>query len=176
VRDKLAALRRPPPDDRGRVTQARPPGGELGAASATAVPRAVLVAFAEPASAAPLVAALDAEVDAWVRARHRQPRKIDPSKLDPKTAAASVAASGGDLAFGFWILDYSAEPGPPPMARARVRVQITSASAVVFDRVVATDTVLGDKGSSPWALARRVAREVLAILRPHVRRTVPSWQ
>jgi hypothetical protein len=62
------------------------------------------------------------------------------------------------------------------MARARVRVWIADASAVVFDRVVVTDTVVGDKGLAPPELAARVAREVLAILRPHLRRQVPSWE
>jgi hypothetical protein len=54
-------------------------------------------------------------------------------------------------------------------------VQITDANAVLFDRVIATDTVVGDKGLPVAELAGRVAREVLAILRPHVRRTVASW-
>jgi hypothetical protein len=45
----------------------------------------------------------------------------------------------------------------------------------VFDRVVVTDTVVGDKGVAQPELAARVAREVLAILRPHMRRRVPSW-
>ncbi len=61
------------------------------------------------------------------------------------------------------------------MARARVRVRVADTSEVLFDRVVITDTVLGDKGSGPQELAARVAREVLAILRPHMRRRVRSW-
>jgi hypothetical protein len=61
------------------------------------------------------------------------------------------------------------------MARIRVRVQVTNASAVVFDRVVATDTVVGERNLSVAEMAARVCREVLAILRPHVRRSVPSW-
>jgi hypothetical protein len=62
------------------------------------------------------------------------------------------------------------------MARARVRVQILGPRAVVFDRVVVTDTVLGDPGRGPLEVAARVAREVLAILGPHLRRSVPSWR
>jgi hypothetical protein len=56
-----------------------------------------------------------------------------------------------------------------------VRVQISDARKVVFDRVVATDTVLGERGMAPPELAARVAREVLAIVRPHLRRSVPAW-
>jgi hypothetical protein len=124
----------------------------------------------------PLLAALDAAVADWGRAQHRPIQKLDPGALDREGAARNVAASGADFALGFWILDYAPEAGALPMARARVRVQITDARAVVFDRVVATDTVLGEPGLGGAELATRVAREVLAILRPHLRRIVASWQ
>jgi energy-converting hydrogenase Eha subunit H len=62
------------------------------------------------------------------------------------------------------------------MARARIRVQLTDARSVVFDRIVVTDTVVGENGIAPAELAARVAREVLVILRPHLRRSVPLWQ
>jgi hypothetical protein len=176
VRDKLAALRKPPPDDHGRVVQVRPPSR----AEPAAVPpdRPVLVAIADlrrPAGTAVLLGAFDTAVVDWVRARGREVRKLDPGKLDPKVAARSVAAEGGGVAFGFWVLGYEHDATPLPMARARVRVQITDANAVLFDRVIATDTVVGDKGMSVPELAGRVAREVLAIMRPHVRRAVASW-
>jgi hypothetical protein len=175
VRDKLAALRKPP-DDHGRVVQVRPPARTEPAA----VPsdRPVLVAIADlrrPAGTGVLLGAFDTAVAGWVRARGREVRKLDPGKLDPKVAAQSVAAEGGGVAFGFWVLDYEQDAAPLPMARARVRVQITDASAVLFDRVIATDTVVGEKGLPVVELAGRVAREVLAILHPHVRRMVASW-
>jgi hypothetical protein len=129
----------------------------------------------KPAGPGVLLAALDTAVAEWVGGHKREVKKVDPGKLDPRIAAKSVAAEGSDLAFGFWILGYEADAGPLPMSRARVRVQITDASAVVFDRVIATDTVVGDRGLSVADLAARVAREVLAILRPHVRRSVASW-
>lgn len=176
VRDKLAALRKPPPEDHGRVIQVRPP---VGAEPRPAPPdRPVLVAIVDsrrPAGTGVLLGALDTAVADWIRAHHREVRKLDPGKLDAKIAAHSVAAEGSDLAFGFWILDYAPDASPLPMARVRVRVQITDATAVLFDRVIATDTVVGETGMAVADLAGRVAREVLAILRPHVRRTVPSW-
>jgi len=46
---------------------------------------------------------------------------------------------------------------------------------VVFDRVVVTDTIVGERRMPPAELAIRVAEEVLAILRPHVRRAVSPW-
>jgi hypothetical protein len=62
-----------------------------------------------------------------------------------------------------------------PVATARVRVRIADAERVVFERVVVTDTVVGERGMAPAALAARVAAEVLAILRPHARRAVAAW-
>ena len=167
VRDRLAELLRPPVADPPR------PAGPA------RIDRPLLVAITDARRGAPpvpLLAALDAAVADWGRAQHRAIQKLDPGELDRKRAARTVAASGADLAFGFWILDYAAETGALPMARARVRVQITDARAVVFDRVVATDTVLGEPGLRAPELAARVAREVLAILRPHLRRSVASWQ
>jgi len=175
VRDKLAALHRAPSEDHGRVIQVRPPAGVPQPAGEN---RPVLVSVVDarkPAGTGVLLAALDGAVTEWVRGHKREVKKIDAGKLDPKIATKAVVAEGSDLAFGFWILGYTADTAPLPMARARVRVQITDASAVVFDRVVTTDTVVGDRGISVAELAARVCREVLAILRPHVRRTVASW-
>ena len=174
VKDRLASIRKAP---------AAPPG-EHGGLHATAPPprpaadSVVLVAIADRRAGAPhdaLLGALQAEVDAWARAAHREPRTIEASQLGDKRAAPTVRASGAGAALGFWIVGYTQEIGALPMARARVRVQISDATAVVFDRVVVTDTVLGDKGLAPAELAARVAREVLAILRPHVVRSVPAW-
>jgi len=177
VKDKLAAPHRQaqPLDDHGHghvIQTATPP-------APSAVDRPMLVALADATHAprgALLLGALDAAVAEWTHAHHRQVGKLDPGKLDPKLAPKAVAAAAADRAIGFWILDYQPEAGELPMARARVRVRIADASAVLFDRVVVTDTVLGEKGLAPAELAARVAREVLAILRPHMRRHVGSWE
>jgi len=174
VRAKLAALRSRVPDDNdhGRVVQT--------AALATA-DRVVLVALADsmhragssgPVSPAPLLGALAAAVSEWAHAHHRQVRTVEMDKLGSR----GLIDGNAELAIGLWILAYTPEAGATPMARARVRVRVADASAIVFDRVVATDTVLGDKGSGQPELAARVAREVLAILRPHMRRHVRSWE
>lgn len=167
VRERLAAAHRAD-EDHGRIVAAHP---------APAADRAVLVAIAGgrgAPDAGPLAGALDAAVTSWTRAHHRQPHRTAPDKLTP----AELAAQSAELAIGFWILDFAvdtAEPGQVELARARVRVQVTDRRAVVFDRVVTTDTVVGDRGLPRPELAARVAREVLAILRPHLRRSVPSW-
>jgi hypothetical protein len=172
VQARLAALRAPPSDDRG------PPRSEPARAPAAAPDRFVAIALADasrPSSGA-LVTAIEAAAADWARAHGRQSRKLDASQLDPRVAAQAVATTGADLAIGFWILAYTPETAALPMARARVRVRIADAGAVLFDRVVATDTVLGERGMAPSALAARVAREVFDILRPHVRRRVPTWR
>ena len=143
----------------------------------------MLVAVADArrtADPGPLRGALEAAVASWARAHHRVQHSVDPARLDAAQVARTVTAGGADLSIGFWILGWTFDPpadaGKPAMARARVRVQISDARAVVFDRVVATDTVLGDPGRGQPELAARVAREVLAILGPHIQRSVPSWR
>jgi len=168
IRDRLAAIQR-----------SSAAGDRAGGRRLPVADRPMLVAITDErhgTQAAILLGALDAAIADWARDHHRPIQKLDPRKLDRKHAAGAVAASGTDLAVGFWILDYAPETGALPMARARVRVQITDASAVRFDRVVVTDTVLGDPGLRSPELASRVAREVLGILRPHLARNVPSWR
>ncbi|HEX3761099.1 MAG TPA: hypothetical protein VHW23_20530 [Kofleriaceae bacterium] len=168
VRELLAALP-PEPDDHGRVVELPP---------VPAPDRPVLVAVdaAGTPDLGPLRGALATAAADWTRAHHRVPRDADPARLAP----AALSPAGADLAIGFsilgWTVESPADPHQPAMARARVRVQIVSPRAVVFDRVVATDTVLGDPGHGQPELAARVAREVLAILGPHMRRSVPSWR
>lgn len=70
------------------------------------------------------------------------------------------------------VRGYEVVAGAVPMARARVRLAIGSQ----FDRVLFTDTVVGDKGMASDALAARVAQEVLVIARPHLKRVVTSWR
>jgi len=167
VSDRLAKLQRPAPaDDRARAAPPRP----------AAVERPMLIAVSEAGrTPSPLHQALDAALPPWARAHRRTVEPRPPGQLEPTAAANTVAASTSDLAIGFSILDYAAEGGAVPMARARVRVRIADAQRVRFDRVVATDTVIGERGLAPAELAARVAREVLAILRPHLRQCVPGW-
>jgi len=169
VRDRLAATQRPPADTRS---------GAPVAAAARPAERIVLVAISDArrgAKAVALTGVFDAALAGWARLHHCELRAHDASKLDRKIVAKTVEAARADAAIRLTLLDYAPTGAPVPMARARVRVQVADAHAVVFDRVVATDTVLGDRGSSPAELAARVAREVLAIVGPHLRRSVPSW-
>lgn len=160
VRDRLATLRRA---TEGARIEARP-------ATAPVRPISVAIADGRGGDAGPLPAALDAAVASWAQAHHRTAQKIDPGKLAPGT---------GEFAIGFTILAYRVDdlPAAPRVqaARARIRVQIIGPRGVVLDRVVATDSVIGEPGLGQPELAARVSREVLAILRPHMRRGLPSW-
>ena len=69
-----------------------------------------------------------------------------------------------------YVRTFKIDSGTVPTARARVQVRIKDTK---FDRIVRTDTIVGDKSFTPDQLAARTAREVLAILRPHLRRALP---
>lgn len=169
VRDQLAALAERPGGDRG-----------VRAAPASAGPRPLLVAIG---GAEPLRGALAGAAERWARAARREPRAVEPRALDGALAPKAVAAANAERAVLFEVVGYSVSASPGklpgardvPLARARVRVRIFDASAVVFDRVVTTDSIVGERRMPPDELAARVADEVLAILRPHVRRAVSRW-
>jgi hypothetical protein len=135
----------------------------------------LLALIARAPAGEPLRAALSEAITPWAAAVHRESKAIDAPKLAGKLAASSVKEAGGELAISFEVKSFEVTQGKVPFARARVRVRIVDASSVLFDRVVVTDSVLGERGSTPEVLAQRTAREVLDILRPHLRRLVASW-
>lgn len=100
------------------------------------------------AQLAALRTALDRELPAWL-------------KSEPYTATLSLE-----------VLSYSVEKGKVPFAHARVRARVSNSRGLRFDRVVVTDTIVGDAGIAPEQLAERTAREVLAIVRPNLRRAL----
>jgi hypothetical protein len=55
-------------------------------------------------------------------------------------------------------------------------VRFVDRDKVRFDRVVVTDTILGDRTITPEAFAARAAREVLASVQPNLRRAVSTWK
>jgi len=123
------------------------------------------------AASDPLAGALSSEFQPWA---HRPVRPLPNTLVD---MLGPSNTTGYDIAIGFEVLGYATATleGNIPSARARVRVRVLSKGQVVFDRVVRTDTVVGDKGIASDALAARTARDVLAIARPHIKRAVPSW-
>ncbi len=171
VKTRLEAMHKPPASiDRG------PPPTDVHAAVVAPEPaRGLLVMVnASEDSETPLRQALDEAITPWAQRRQfaARPSKILNQKLSP----AAVSSEGAQLGMAFEIKRYDVSDGTIPMARARVHVRITDAQAVLFDRVVITNSVVGDKGLSRAALAARTAREVLEILRPHLKRLVSTWR
>ena len=123
-----------------------------------------------------LRAPLTAAVASWANKHLREPMPVEADKLSRKLAAQTVKASGQDLAIGFEILAFEIKPDEIPLGRARVRVRISDAVGIVFDRVITTDTIVGDKRLAVERLAERTAREVIDIMRPHVTRSVAGWR
>jgi hypothetical protein len=98
-------------------------------------------------------------------------RVLLSTPLDRETALwAATQRYDGKLALE--VLSYNVRPGKVPTAWARVSVRIYDGNGIKFNRVVRTDTIVGDRDASPDQLAARAAREVLAIVQPHLRRTL----
>jgi len=97
-----------------------------------------------------------------------------------REAVLWAAAQRDQTTVRFAVIAYSVKvDNKVPMARARVQVKIGDSECGAkgrpickFDRVMRTDTVVGDTDAPAEQLAARTAREVLAILRPHLRRAM----
>lgn len=165
VRARLAAMTTPTPPSPAPPSTTPP------------APRPTLVAIAVPGPAQDgFRAALASSIAEWLSARTRTAVDTPPPRLAKRDAVATVKASGDDLGLAFEVLGYEVHGTTVPLARAKVRVRAASPAGIEFDRVVVTDTVVGDRGMSAAALASRVAREVLDILRPQFARKVRTWR
>lgn len=171
IRERLAALDRANPDH-GNVTQVRnPPVREPKIVAKT--PMLVGIRWSSP-TAEPFRVALSDAVDRWSSVAHREPRMVDASALGAKLAPQTLTTAKVSHAVAFEILDFTVKTKKNvPLAKARVRVRISDTASVKFDRIIITDTIVGDHQMAPAALAARVADEVLAILRPHMKRVTP---
>ncbi len=162
VKTQLAAL---------HTTSTAPPAPDHHHAT-TQAPAAPTPVLAEVLGGGPLASALTAELPGWAH------RPIDPlpNVLIDMVVPTMPATHARDLAMALDILAFTVESGEVPLAHARVRVRVVDKSQVVFDRVIRTDTIVGDRKQASDALAVRTAREVLAILEPHLRRKVAGWR
>jgi len=171
VRTRLAELAPPAPPPATVVPTPTPPS------TVAPAPRPTLVAIvARDRSQEVFRAALSAAVTDALGARSRTPVETPIAKLSKRDAATTVKATGQDLGMAFEVLGYEVLGKTVPLARARVRVRVADAAGLVFDRIVITDSVVGDRGMQLDAVAARVAREVLDILRPHFARKVATWR
>jgi hypothetical protein len=76
----------------------------------------------------------------------------------------------------FELLTFAITPGKIPLAKARVRMRVYDGAKVKFDRIIHTDTIVGDHDITEQAFAERAAREVLLIANPNLKRTLPDWK
>jgi hypothetical protein len=126
------------------------------------------------AAGEPLRTALAAALGPWAARRHHEAKPVDAAGAAPK----AVAFANADLSIIYDVraFDVERDTAGIPLAKAQVRVRIADASKVVFDRVVITDTIVGEKNLAADKLAERVAREVMQIVDPHVKRRISAWQ
>jgi hypothetical protein len=121
--------------------------------------------------------ALTAEITVWSERHHHAASPTDISHLSREVATKAVAGASAAFAVSFEIAGYTTErQGEIPLARARVRVRVADRERVLFDRIVITDSIVGDKNLPPPVLATRAARSVLDIVEPHLSRAVPAWR
>ena len=169
VRARLATMEAPPEPHADRHPRQPPPQLQ--------VRRPILAStFALPGVGEPMRAAFGTVLDGWAQRHHHEAKLVDPLTLSPETVSKQVTATNADFAFQFDVMTFDVDAGPVPTARAIVRVRISDSNHTVFDRVVTTDTVVGDRGLAIAPLAERVAREVLEIIEPHVKRAVATWK
>ncbi|MEO8553628.1 MAG: hypothetical protein ABI678_26825 [Kofleriaceae bacterium] len=122
-----------------------------------------------------LRAALAHEVSSWASHRHHEVRELQATELGGKAAPKTVAAQQAELSIEIDVLDLDVVVETVPLATARVHVRIADPRSVVFDRVIVTDTIVGEKNMDKLELAARVAREVLAIADPQLKRRISTW-
>jgi hypothetical protein len=132
------------------------------------------VASSNSASGDALSKALTAQLVPWAAHRHHE---VVVSSALGKNASKSVSIRKADFAIELNVLDVTIDHNDDqiPLATARVRVRISDPQSTVFDRVVVTNTIVGEKNLAADKLIERIAREVLSIAEPHVRRRIPTW-
>jgi hypothetical protein len=156
-------------------------------ATHTAPPSPSATVAPPPPVSSPFLLAVGGNVDAkfqavlgdamstWARRAGREPTRTRLETMSAKFAVATVGQQHVDVGLAFEVLEFQIEAGTVPLAHAKVRVRIADNATVLFDRVVVTDTVVGNRGMTPEAMAARVADAVVAIIGPNIRRNVTAW-
>jgi len=167
-----------------QVVEAKPPTPPTPTQTQTLLPR-VVTSVSSPGAGtskghpqlALLRDAIGAELPNWAHRQHREATVVPAEQLTKKTAVKTIGSASTDAGISLEILNFIIEQEDGiPMAVARVRVRISSAAEVKFERIVHTNTVVGDRNMTNQALAARTAREVLAIVVPHMRRAIGTWK
>jgi len=141
---------------------------------------AVVTSVASPRPATPalelLAVGLADELPHWGLTHKREARKVEPEKMSRAAAIRTVQEANADVGVALEVLSFTVQPGEIPLGRARVRVRIIHKGTILFERVVRTDTIVGDKNITEQAMAARTGREVLAIANAQLRRLVAGWR
>lgn len=126
-------------------------------------------------AAAALRTALETSVQPWATKRHHEARSVEP-RTAGKDLWKVVRAQHGELGIELDVRDVVIDDRDGvPVARAAVRVRISDPQNLLFDRVIVTDSIPGEKAMDRAKLIDRVAREVWQILDPHLHRRIPTW-
>jgi hypothetical protein len=140
----------------------------------------LVVSVASPQGALPalgfLASGLTDELPRWSSERKRTASIVAPERMSRAEAIGTVRSQYTDVGIGLEVLTFTVQPGEVPLAKARVRVRVVHRENILFERVVRTDTIVGDKGITEQQLAARTAREVLAIVNAQLRRLVEGWR
>jgi hypothetical protein len=123
-----------------------------------------------------LAHALGAELPAWLASKKRTAKQVDPNQLQHVFIVGSVANQHASLGIGLEVLGFTVEPGQVPLARARVRVRVSDGKTIMLERVVRTDTIVGDRDITQAEMGARAAREVFAIVNAQLRRLIQGWR
>lgn len=140
----------------------------------------MIISVSSPQAVAPalerLATGLGAEFAPWAERHARTAKPVTPEQMSRATAIQTVAGANANLGLALEVLSFDVTKGDVPLARARVRARIIHKGTMLFERVIRTDTIVGDKGISDADMAARTAREVLAIANAQLRRLVAGWR
>lgn len=123
-----------------------------------------------------LATGLAAELPQWGVSHKRDARPVEPDRLSRAAAIKTTQEMSADVGVALEVLSFTVDPGTVPLGRARVRVRVIHKGTILFERVVRTDTIVGDKGITEQEMAARTGREVLAIVNAQLRRLVEGWR
>lgn len=176
----IAAKATAPPPGNGAPSEPpkvpTPPPAVNGAPSLPAV----VTSVSSPRPARPalelLATGLAGELPRWGVSHRREAKTVEPEQMSRATGIQTTQDMRADVGVALEVLSFNVEPGTVPLGRARVRVRVIHKGTILFERVVRTDTVVGDKGISEQEMAARTAREVLAIVNAQLRRLVVGWR
>lgn len=164
------------------VVDARPPVDKRVMVDPPVTPRlpAVVTSVASPSAALPvldfLARGLADELPRWSRQHKREARVVAAAAMSRAAAIGTTQSAGADVGVALEVLSFNVDPGEVPLGRARARVRIVHKGTILFERVIRTDTIVGDKGITEQEMAARTAREILAIVNAQLRRLVEGWR